>query len=346
MRSMSRFRALPYNEPLPRAGAYLVRHDVTGRCYVGVSHNVAKRLIGHANGQGPRKFKNAVRKYGPDAFTCIPLYYSLTTDTSHLPQIETVLIAEYRCLGTRGFNVKAADGGVGPYGPEFGALIAAHHSVPENLAKMTTAARERAKCPVICAKLSESAKAGWQDPGVRERMQTGLRTALAAPEVKARLWTPERRAKIGTIGRRTAADPVVRAKMLASFKTSAQTPERREQYSLAAKEAWADPAKKARLVAGHKRRWADLTARGAMSKAMKARNLRWITNGQATRRMCGADPIPDGWRYGRAGTATKGTVWITDGTTNRRVPAGSAAPDGWSFGNTSKGKPKPRSHKV
>jgi hypothetical protein len=116
------FKVRSNNVPMQRPGVYRFTNLVNGKCYVGISEDVAGRCKYHGPNSTP-KFGNAIRKYGREFFLCEPLFY--WTDGKHdrifLMQLETELIIVHDSI-RNGYNVKAADGGIGPYGPEFSEL--------------------------------------------------------------------------------------------------------------------------------------------------------------------------------------------------------------------------------
>ncbi len=116
------FKIRPDNFPLHLPGAYRYLHLESGKSYVGITQNIAKRK--HDENSGARKFANAIRKYGRSSFVYEPLFY-LTDgkiDRNWLCCLESKLINTFDSVNN-GYNIKVADGGVGPYGPEFNALI-------------------------------------------------------------------------------------------------------------------------------------------------------------------------------------------------------------------------------
>jgi len=116
------FKVNPSNVPLERAGGYRFTNLISLKAYNGISINVAHRCAGHPS--GAKKFENAVAKYGKESFICEPVFYLIDTDISKddrqlLLELETDHIALTNSV-SNGYNIKAADGGVGPYGPEHG----------------------------------------------------------------------------------------------------------------------------------------------------------------------------------------------------------------------------------
>lgn len=131
------FQVNPDNLPLKRPGLYQFTCLVNGKPYVGISQNVAKR--NHGPDCSPRKFRNAIRKYGKANFLFEPLAYSVDAQTDWLPFAEAELITTLDAINN-GYNIQAASGGVGPYGPEFSTLMKEiwDNTTPEQRTKRTT----------------------------------------------------------------------------------------------------------------------------------------------------------------------------------------------------------------
>lgn len=163
------FLARPENIPLPRPGAYRLVHIENGKSYVGISQNVEYRLNHHATGARPVKLGNAIKKYGKQAFVIEPLYYSIDRyDTATLPVVEADLIIAFDSIA-HGYNIQAASGAVGPYGPAFGAIMRARKLPPHS---------EETKAKM---------RANNADPVFKERHREATRAAMTTPEVVARL---------------------------------------------------------------------------------------------------------------------------------------------------------------
>ena len=157
---MSRsFSFIDGNEPLSKAGAYLLRHVSSGKCYVGISGNVKRRISDHQCASGRTKLHHAIREHGAMEFQAIPLFYVTTSDTDlnqYLVRIEESLIKEF-AAAKHGFNAtekslgyrhsfdeafgrkialgrKLSGAGVGSRNPNFGKPMS-----PETKAKLSLA---------------------------------------------------------------------------------------------------------------------------------------------------------------------------------------------------------------
>lgn len=184
------WRILPGITPLSRPGGYLIRNIVNGKPYIGISGvktGIAGRIDGHKRGDSGRKFRNAVRKYGPGAFLVTPLFYVVgEVDKEWLQEVEADLIRDYDSVAN-GYNTVAAAGGVGPYGPEFGKIISATRKgispcaaarenirkaklgkkqLPETVAKRNASNTGKKRSDVTRARLRESRRGQllWRRP--------------------------------------------------------------------------------------------------------------------------------------------------------------------------------------
>ena len=91
-------------------GIYCIRHRESGMCYVGQSRDIQKRIRVHFGSRRKdcRVLKNAVAKYGKDAFIVEILEIC---EEDNLNGRERHWIASLDCVRPKGFNLK--DGGNG-----------------------------------------------------------------------------------------------------------------------------------------------------------------------------------------------------------------------------------------
>jgi group I intron endonuclease len=197
------FRVIPGNEPLRRAGVYVITHEASGKRYVGISQDVRRRFSHHQTGHSPRVLKLAVADFGWSAFLFEPIYYSLDGRTDHLPQVEADLIASFGTASGAGYNVQAANGSVGPFGEEYTRIMRALWAEPGFRAAKT-----------------RTLKTAWADPAVRARHAAASKLAQAEPERRARqseaikaVWAdPERRRAHSEKMKARHADPAFKAR--------------------------------------------------------------------------------------------------------------------------------------
>ena len=133
------------NIPRRRPGVYGFWHLVTNRWYIGVSKNLASRLVEYADASSVstgRRFKFALQMYGIEAFVCFPLFYQEVYERSELLKIETTFIRIFDAV-RNGFNIiENTHPGYG-YGDEFISICKEIHQKDEvrkihsNAAKLT-----------------------------------------------------------------------------------------------------------------------------------------------------------------------------------------------------------------
>lgn len=80
------------------------------------------------------------------------------------------------------------------------------------------------------------------------------------------------------------------------------------------------------------------------SETLKARRVKWYTDGVNNTQVRAHEPPPNGFRPGRtksesellaaqrANARTKGSRWINNGTRSAKLMAGDSIPDGWQYG--------------
>lgn len=268
MSSSEFFQRVPGNEPLARPGIYSVRHVESGRIYIGMSQNVARRIREHENGcGGGAKLQAAITLDGPAAFVAEPLCYALKTH-DHLADIEAEMISAFGAVES-GYNTAARGRGAGPYGPAFSAALRAAKAMPEARAKMT---------------------ASFQNPEHRQRRADAIRLGLANPEVRARR---SQTAKERGLGDQLADPRIKEIRMLAEAK-----PEVKANRSRAMARFYADPGSRAHHL--QRVREANACPERARKIAESRMGRKWITDGTSDRCIQSGEQIPEGWRQGRS----------------------------------------------
>lgn len=93
---------------------YKITNTVNGKAYIGQTiHNAEKRRIRHhLNGYGNELVKNAVEKYGKDAFTHEILHDSIIPE--FLDDLEIEEIAKHNCVRPNGYNLTTGGSGGTP----------------------------------------------------------------------------------------------------------------------------------------------------------------------------------------------------------------------------------------
>lgn len=315
------FKFEPQNQPLRRPGVYLIRNIVSGKSYVGISKNIARRLTEHARGRGFAPIlAKAVKKYGADQFIAEPLFYSLD-GTDCLLEIETALIAEYNCID-HGYNVQAASKSYGPYGPAFALAVKQAHAKPETKERMRQVLQRLAADPDFCSRRDERIRALAKDPEVRAKSTASLRATLATPESKAlrskisKAKTPEEISARTEKMRATMATQEFKEKRSRASREVQSRAGMRERISEANRKTMSTPEFKAKRSAISRAmqtpeliaRKAEITRAAFARPEVKARQRaalvgrRWINNGVIEQRVHITDHLSNGWVLGRLWT--------------------------------------------
>lgn len=98
--------------PINISGVYVVRNTLNGKEYVGKGIDVRRRLLVHSRSTSSTMYiHRAVRKFGIANFKyCV----YLLGETSELPELEQLLIAERNTMAPSGYNLtKGGEGTVG-----------------------------------------------------------------------------------------------------------------------------------------------------------------------------------------------------------------------------------------
>src|SRR5215204_3714431 len=100
------FKVYEDNIPENRSGVYVFLNLVNGKYYVGESVELRARIRAHAAGTSPRKFRNALAKYGTHNFLVMPVWYTITQepDKSFQLAVETSLIIDLDAVES-GYNL-------------------------------------------------------------------------------------------------------------------------------------------------------------------------------------------------------------------------------------------------
>lgn len=341
------FKALRWNLPPSKPGVYGFIHIPTERAYVGVSIILAKRIRSHSSTQSPKKFANALKKYGPESFLVLPLFVGHEDISKEdLLRAETSLILDFDAV-RNGFNISVAGGGVGPYGQEFAAIIKAAYNRPEVKEKWAKAMLIVNADPSVQKKRSESLKRTLAIPENREARAIAMRRLHDDPEISARNRaslrvahaTPEYRKNLSAAMKKLNADPAFREESVRRMREGANKPEALAQRRVSMKIAANLPSAKERESKKMLANWADPETRAKMMTASYAGLQRpevkkkliklWITDGVIERRWEPELPIPDGWQNGRITAACANTRWITNGERSRRLRVTEEIPAGW-----------------
>lgn len=215
-------------------GVYVIRNHVNGRCYVGSSSNIKKRLQEHrrlltAGRHHCRYLQRAWSKTGSTGFE----FFTLLVCSP-----ENLLFYEQRALDRtpNKYNV-ALDAQANMRGRK--------HS-RETRAKIAEYRRGRTASPEQKARQSSAMKVLWSSPDIRARRIQAHSAKLSSPEVRAKiaagtkaaLSSPEARANKAADMRRRWADPETRRHLSDAIKASLGKPEIKAKRSAAATASW------------------------------------------------------------------------------------------------------------
>jgi len=217
---------------------YLITNAANGKQYAGIdtcsddgSHRWQRHLGAARRGRG-HLLANAIRKYGPEAFTIHSLAHS--NDEVELCHWECAAIRRFNCKSPHGYNM--TDGGDGVINPsdesraKLSASMKRAYQAPEIRARLSLSLRRAYEDPTYRAKLSAHAKRIWQDPARLSKMR-GPSNPAKTPEARAKMsarsklaWqNPEHRAKF-TGDNSHIKRPEVRAKISASHRARYPNP--------------------------------------------------------------------------------------------------------------------------
>lgn len=155
-------------------GIYVIRHKVSGKCYVGQSVNVARRWVDHKSGlSGLPALGSALRKHGVDAFDFEVLERCLPEE---LNEREAFHVASLGSLSPGGYNLRS--GGKQRETVSEEARKKMSDAFGKSDAKQAQL-RQVHQDPAVRAKMSERAKTSEKSCEQRKRLH-------ADPEIQAR----------------------------------------------------------------------------------------------------------------------------------------------------------------
>lgn len=200
--------------------AYLITNKVTGKKYVGVAKNTAKRWRQHVSNARSARLNSALHqailKHGEDNFEFEVI--ACSTSREDIAKTECALIAQYACKAPNGYNL--TNGGDG---------LSGLAKTPEHKAKIGNANRGRKLSPQHIAKIRLSRigskrsaetkrkmKALQSTESYRLKISEIMRGKKLSDETKLKMsksrkgikrWTDEQRAAIGMRRRMWLSDP-------------------------------------------------------------------------------------------------------------------------------------------
>lgn len=235
----------------------------SGLSYVGQTRNLKTRLVAHRYPKSCMAIGNAVKKYGMSAMRVEVLMSAIPL--ASLNFWEGFFVAALGTLAPNGYNL----------GPGGNAQISMS---AETRARISRAGLGRG--PEYRSRLSASAKARWEIPGVREEHSERMNRVDSDPLVRAKMSSsasrvmrnPGARAKLSESAKRQWADPEAKARMLEPLRVSRQSPEYRQK----SRDARSAPEWRAALAERTRAGWASLSpeARRARVEASRLGGLR------------------------------------------------------------------------
>ena len=141
---------------------YKIINTVNNKAYIGVSIHEPekKRIKAHLSGHGNRYLKNAVKKYGKDAFTYEILEANVFDE--FLPDLEVAYIEKFNTVAPNGYNLT--------HGGEKNKKPSA-----ETRRKQSEASRGRKHSEETLRKISEISKRNWENPEYLRKMSVALK---------------------------------------------------------------------------------------------------------------------------------------------------------------------------
>lgn len=144
---------------------------ITNKWYIGIGKDLAKRLLDYTDYEtasiGP-VIKSALRKYKPENFLIVPLFYQLLYDRKVLVAVEAALIQAFAAV-SNGYNIILSSENSPKYGENFLRIVKMLHTQPHVRANHSRAARE-----------------AYNKPGHREKHRNGILVAIHKQDVKER----------------------------------------------------------------------------------------------------------------------------------------------------------------
>ena len=325
------FKAIKWNLPPKKPGVYGLIHIETGRAYIGLASYMSDRFSKHGAGESGPKIRNAIQKYGRNAFLAVPLYFPIR-GTDSLLDVEASLIQAFDSV-KHGFNIAERGRTAGPYGPEFSESLKRAFADPELKKRRGAAIKLSHKQPHVIEAKRKNLLDIYADPERRAARLTAIANGQAQPKVKER-----RREWLHILH----TDPKINARRIAGLREACNTEEARALKREIWARIFADPDVRQKRDEGHKRSWANPEKRpkrlAILKKTMSDPNM--IARRNASIRAAFSDPETKARRNAaiKAAFERRGPVkWINDGIANRRIPVADEIPIGWRLGK------KPRS---
>lgn len=217
---------------------YKITNTINGKCYIGQTiRKLETRISGHFSKSSCRPLRNAIQKYGRDAFTVEILHETLDI---FLDDLEVLEIKRHNSLAPNGYNVDSG----GHINKVFSEQTrkkmsdAQKGKTPtlETRKKMSEAQKQRKPIsPETRKKLSDAAKGRTHTPEARKKMSESRKGRTLSPEhrkkLKGRTLSSEHRKKISDANKGKTPTLETRKKMSDAAKSRTYTLETRQKMS-------------------------------------------------------------------------------------------------------------------
>jgi len=261
-----------------------------GRRYVGItSQTMERRWASHVtkakySKNGRWHFPNAIRKYGPQAFSHEVLEVCHSLEVANLAEECWIEIFETRDP-SKGFNL--AKGGLHIPHP----IRRNPWDRPEYRAKCSEASRKRWEDPTLRAVMTAASKDNWSQEDLRERQSRTMEEYFADPEARkrnsaaqvGRVLSAEHKSKLSAISKAMWSEPETRQKCSPSLNGSVQ------KVKEAARASWASPEGRAKHMAVFQRPEVKARMKQKKTHCRRGHDLSEssIPNGPGGKRCCG-----------------------------------------------------------
>lgn len=235
--------------PIAGTDVYIIRHKSSGKRYIGAGHGAA-RVRRHFSNSSNEVLRRAINKYGRDAFD-VQIISCGTTRKAAL--LEKKLVQKYGGPDDPGlYNFIEGGGSKARWSKE-------------SKDKQRRAQNKRWAKPGIRAKHGKASKSALASPEVRARISEGTRRGLTKPGMSKKLSA---RTKAGW------DDAKVRRRRTEGLRKKWRSPEMRAEQSARSRAAWDRPGERARRGKALSRAWARPGAKEAHSRRLKRSHAR------------------------------------------------------------------------
>ena len=231
---------------------YCITNSITGKKYVGQStQSIEARWRQHCSlHSGCRVIKNAILKYGIDAFSIEKI--AIAESQSELDILEQFWISKLNTISPNGYNLSSGGNGAGKMSDESKEIMRALAKRPHRLVQFN----EMINNPDVIAKQTAGKIERWADPSNKKRYGAAIKISLNKPDVKERrsiamreAWSkPENKMKL-LLAQSACHTKEAEAKRAVSMINAWNEPGAREKRAAAIRAAKSTPEFKARYAA-------------------------------------------------------------------------------------------------